>query len=111
MTKEKFDRYDLRRESEFIKNDIFNAILGAHDSKILPDHFTELVRQSLILHGAVVRAAILEGCYISAAEGLLNEALISQSINHLVTAVDRHATELAGLVELIEETKTPGPRH
>ncbi|HUD11845.1 MAG TPA: hypothetical protein VMS08_05520 [Candidatus Saccharimonadia bacterium] len=111
MTKEKFDREDLRRENEFIKNDIFNAIIGAHESKITPDAFVELLQSALILHGVLCRAQILESCSVSVADGTLDTTMIDKAIGYLVTTCDQRAAQLAGLVELIEETKTPGPRH
>jgi hypothetical protein len=48
---------------------------------------------------------------VSLHDNQLTETAIDTTINYVVTRVDRTAAKLAGLVALLEECKTPGPRH
>ena len=111
MSREYFDRDDFAVESEDIKKDLYRAILGAFQTNITPEAFTDLVLQAVGVYGFIVRAQMLEGVSEHLEKGSLNEALIDKTIEFLARRCDRACARLAEMVELIAETKTPGPRH
>jgi hypothetical protein len=111
LTHEIFDREDFKTDGDQIKRHAFDAVMCAWDSQITDEAFHELLFEAFTVFGFVVRAQVLESIDKYREQDTLTADRVDQTINFLAKRMDGAAYRLGHMVELIEETKTPGPRH
>jgi hypothetical protein len=111
MTQQFFDRQDFIAEGDDIKLDAQRSIYVTRGVTLSDEFFAQLVAQSFEVYGYVVRAQILEMVSHYLKEGELTEANIDKTIHFLAGKLDGAAARLGNTVELVEECRTPGPRH
>jgi hypothetical protein len=112
MTTVQFDREDMRSLGAQVKNDIFQAILGTKDVKILPEAYGEFILTAVSLYGIVVRAELLETMSGLLEQQQLTEEIINKAIVYLCRECDLKAAKLGNQVELIGEVRdAPEVRH
>lgn len=111
MPLQSFDRDDLKAEADGLKLYCFQAIFCLFGTKVTAEAFMDVVFQAMTVHGIVLRAQVLENMSEQLAAGTLNENVLNTSLTLLASRLDQVAAKLGGLMELVEETKTPGPRH
>lgn len=112
MTQNTFDREDLRTLGDQVKNDVFHALLEAHEVKLLPEAYGQFLLTAITCYGLVVRAQLLDSISQVLADEQLTEARIDKTISTLCKGLDREAMKLGNQVELINEVKyAPEGRH
>lgn len=111
MTQQIFDRQDFIKEGDEIKRNAFWAVMAAHETKITEEAMHELLFEAFSVYGYVIRAQMLEGVSHMLASDTLTEERLDHTLTFLAKRLDGSAARLGNLVELVEETKTPGYRH
>lgn len=111
MTHMLFDRADLIADGDKIKQNAVLALVASRGVDMTPETFNALVIEAFMVNNYVVRCKILEQVAEDLDMGRLTSERIGQAMDYLVKRLDGAAARLGSMVELIEECKTPGPRH
>lgn len=111
LTTTLFDRDDLAETGQKIKQDALLAILSTRGVDMEEEAFNSLVIEALMLNNHIVRAQMMEHIADDLVNDRLTMKMIDSAIDYFVKQVDGTAAKLGRMVELVEECKTPGPRH
>jgi len=111
MTATLFDRNDLETMGPELKQTALLAIIATRGVNMTDETFNALVLEAFMLNNYVVRAQILEHVADDLTHDKLTEKNVDKAIEYLVKKIDGAAAKLGRMVELVEECKTPGPRH
>lgn len=106
-----FDADNLVEEGNKIKQNALLAIIATRGVNMLEETFNSLVVEALMLTNYVVRAQMLQTIVADLDKGTLTRQNLDTAIKYLVSRVDSSAALLGRMVELVDECKTPGPRH
>ncbi len=98
-----FDEANLVDEGNKIKQ---NAILS-----IIATRGVNMLEETFMLNNYVVRAQMLQTVVADLDKGTLTRQNLDTAIKYLTSRVDSSAALLGRMVELVDECKTPGPRH
>jgi hypothetical protein len=111
MTHTVFDETDLKETGDEIKKDAFMSVIATRGVNLTEDTFNSLVLEAFTLNNYVVRAQMLETVLDDLDKGQLKGDNLKTAIKFLTSRIDSAAATLGRMVELVEECKTPGPRH
>ena len=111
MTHTVFDENDLKGTGNEIKKDAFMSVIATRGVNLTEETFNSLVLEAFTLNNYVVRAQMLDNVLNDLDSGQLKADNLKTVIKFLTSRIDSTAATLGRMVELVEECKTPGPRH
>ncbi len=106
-----FDEANLVDEGNKIKQNAILSIIATRGVNMLEETFNSLVVEAFMLNNYVVRAQMLQTVVADLDKGTLTRQNLDTAIKYLTSRVDSSAALLGRMVELVDECKTPGPRH
>jgi hypothetical protein len=112
MSAERFDRNDLRAEGSQVKQNVFLALLYAHNVNMTPEAYAQFLQTALTVYGLVTRAQVLDMTSGMLAQQQFDEEAINKTISYLCRETDLETEKLGRQMELIEEVaNAPALRH
>lgn len=103
--------FDIAEDGDEIKQNAFLAVITTHGVNLTAEAFNSLVLEAFTLNNHIVRGQMLATVLKDLDKGTLTSENINTAIKYLVSRVDSTAATLGRMVELVDECKTPGPRH
>ena len=111
MTHTVFDADDLAQTGDKIKQDAFLSVVSTRGVNMTEETFNALVMEAFMLNNYVVRGQMLQTVLADLDKGALSKKNVQTAIKFLTSRIDSAAATLGRMVELVDECKTPGPRH